>query len=603
MKKIAYTFKALMFSLRHVLKSREGRIYAFSKFMLALLNELPALLLTTFPGLIINELMDGKRVPRIVIYVLLLTLIPLAVDLIKNASQRFVSRIQNNLNLELNAETYLHKTQVDYELLENPDIRLESDRAYSTFMELNDSVNKFIQFTISAINVIVYSGLIIHYDPIIIGVILVSIVINFLVKKNVRQKIFEERKEFDYYMNKCWGASYIFERYEYGKEIRLFDIGQFLVNRFKKAQRKFDKLSDKQYYQNNTKNNVASITNYSQQLIIYAILIFRILKNTLAVGDLSIGLSAAGQFTGRVRAFLDSYIDLYEDSLKLEEMRTFFERPMRNLNSGKKLPVYDSSSCIEFKNVSFKYPRSDAYALRNVNIKIRSGEKLCIVGENGAGKSTFIKLLTRLYFPTEGEILLNGVNINEYEYKAYMKLFAPVFQDFVEYYSSLKDNVALSENVDTALLDTVMDKVGLKKLVDKLPHGYDTEVSKYIDPEGFEPSGGEAQRIAIARALYHGGEMYLLDEPTAALDPMQEYEIYEKFSEIIDGKSAILITHRLAAVKLADNVAVFCNGGIAEYGTHAELYAKGGIYTEMFDKQAKFYRDEQCRIENANNAN
>ena len=213
MKKIAYTFKALMFSLRHVLKSREGRIYAFSKFMLALLNELPALLLTTFPGLIINELMDGKRVPRIVIYVLLLTLIPLAVDLIKNASQRFVSRIQNNLNLELNAETYLHKTQVDYELLENPDIRLESDRAYSTFMELNDSVNKFIQFTISAINVIVYSGLIIHYDPIIIGVILVSIVINFLVKKNVRQKIFEERKEFDYYMNKCWGASYIFELY------------------------------------------------------------------------------------------------------------------------------------------------------------------------------------------------------------------------------------------------------------------------------------------------------------------------------------------------------------------------------------------------------
>ena len=168
MKKIAYTFKALMFSLRHVLKSREGRIYAFSKFMLALLNELPALLLTTFPGLIINELLDGKRVPKIVIYVLLLTLIPLAVDLIKNASQRFVSRIQNNLNLELNAETYLHKTQVDYELLENPDIRLESDRAYSTFMELNDSVNKFIQFAISAINVIVYSGLIIHYDPIII---------------------------------------------------------------------------------------------------------------------------------------------------------------------------------------------------------------------------------------------------------------------------------------------------------------------------------------------------------------------------------------------------------------------------------------------------
>lgn len=168
-----------------------------------------------------------------------------------------------------------------------------------------------------------------------------------------------------------------------------------------------------------------------------------------------------------------------------------------------------------------------------------------------------------------------------------------MFQDFCQFFLTLGENITLSTTADLEKLNDVCSQSGLIKLANKLPKGYDTQVDKWIDEEGFQPSGGEGQRIAIARALYHGGEIFILDEPTAALDPNAEYEIYTQFNRMIENKCAILITHRLSAVQLSDTVAVFDKGHVAEYGTHKELYMKNGIYTEMFNKQAQFYRDEQ----------
>lgn len=227
-----------------------------------------------------------------------------------------------------------------------------------------------------------------------------------------------------------------------------------------------------------------------------------------------------------------------------------------------------------------------------MNLKISCNEKLCIVGANGADKSTFVKLLTRLYEPTSGEILLNGVNINCYDYDEYQLLFASVFQECATYMFTIKENIILTKPYDEELFTRVCEESHISTLISKLKYKADTQIGKEIDPEGIAPSGGEEQRFAIARAYYKGGEIYILDEPTAALDPNAEYEIYTQFRNMIKDKSAILITHRLSAVQLADKVAVFDNGQVVEYGTHKELYAKGGIYTEMFDNQAEFYRDE-----------
>lgn len=265
--------------------------------------------------------------------------------------------------------------------------------------------------------------------------------------------------------------------------------------------------------------------------------------------------------------------------------------------SGTLEPAFNKDSIIEFVDVSFKYPGSDTYILENFNFSVYGNERLCIVGENGAGKTTFIKLLCRLYVPTEGRILLNGIDIKEYNYRKYLDLFAPIFQDYARYYTTLEKNISLSNETERAKIDDACKQSGLTSFVDKLDKGYDTQIGKWIDPAGIDPSGGEDQRMAIARAIYHSAPIYLLDEPTASLDPNAEFEIYTRFNNMVANKTAILITHRLSAVQLVDKVAVFEKGTVVEYGTHAELYAKGGIYTEMFDKQAQFYRDSTCDID------
>ena len=198
----------------------------------------------------------------------------------------------------------------------------------------------------------------------------------------------------------------------------------------------------------------------------------------------------------------------------------------------------------------------------------------------------------RLYFPTEGEILLNGININCYDYSAYQRLFAPVFQDFANYHLTIGENITFSKEYDLKKLNKVCKQCGLMELLEKLPKGYETQVGKWIDESEIDPSGREEQRIAIARARYRDGYVFVLDEPTAALDPFAEYEIYSQFNNMTENKTAIFITHRLSAVKLADAVVVFDNGELKEYGTHGQLYAKNGIYKEMFDKQAEFYREK-----------
>ncbi len=277
--------------------------------------------------------------------------------------------------------------------------------------------------------------------------------------------------------------------------------------------------------------------------------------------------------------------------MKTQELINFFDETTVQEEDSNENPEFYEDSVIEFRDVSFRYPNSEYFAVRNLNLKIRAGEKLCIVGSNGSGKSTFIKLLLRLYTPTQGMILLDGVDIRKYNRKGYQRLFAPVFQDFVSYSMNLGMNIALSDTYDEKKLDRICKENGLDSMISHLPKKYETLLEKWFDSEGVDPSGGEEQRIAIARACYPGGDIFVLDEPTASIDPITEYDIYMRFNKIITGKCTVLITHRLPAVQLADKVAVFEDGQVKEYGTHVELYAKNGLYAEMFNKQAKFYRE------------
>ena len=255
----------------------------------------------------------------------------------------------------------------------------------------------------------------------------------------------------------------------------------------------------------------------------------------------------------------------------------------------------DRQYTVEFRDVSFRYPGSGQYALRHLNMTFKVGERLAVVGRNGSGKTTFIKLLCRLYDPTEGVILLNGIDIRKYRYDEYMDIFSVVFQDFKLLALPLGQNVAARQHYDAARVTDCLQKAGFGDRLAALPKGLETSLYKELDENGVSVSGGEAQKIAIARALYKDAPFIILDEPTAALDPVAEAEIYTKFNEIAGDKTAIYISHRLSSCKFCDEIAVFDHGEVVQQGTHDALLAETeGLYCELWNAQAQYYTKESA---------
>ena len=261
------------------------------------------------------------------------------------------------------------------------------------------------------------------------------------------------------------------------------------------------------------------------------------------------------------------------------------------INEGEADKLPDSVE-IRFDHMYFKYPNTDKYIYEDFNFTIKRGERLAIVGVNGAGKTTLVKLMCGLYKPTNGHIYINDIDITDYKKETLYDMFGTVFQDFAILAFPVKQNVAASENADEDRVLEVLDSVGLKEKIAGLPKGLDTMMLKIVDEEGVDLSGGERQKLAIARALYKDAPMVIMDEPTAALDALAEADIYENFSRLVEGKTAVYISHRLASTKFCDKIALFDGSGVKEYGTHEELMAKKGMYYDMFVIQGKYYQEE-----------
>ncbi|MGN0635270.1 MAG: ABC transporter ATP-binding protein [Acutalibacteraceae bacterium] len=254
----------------------------------------------------------------------------------------------------------------------------------------------------------------------------------------------------------------------------------------------------------------------------------------------------------------------------------------------------DNKYDIEFHHVSFKYPGSEQYVIQNLNLKFRVGDRIAVVGRNGSGKTTMIKLLCRLYDPTEGIITLNGIDIQKYDYEDYLRLFSVVFQDFKLFSFSVGENVAASVDYDEEKVWTCLEKAGMRERVEHMPKGLKTPVYKDFEEDGVEISGGEAQKLAIARALYKDAAFVILDEPTASLDPIAEHEIYSRFNDMVKDKTAVYISHRLSSCRFCDRILVFDNGQLVQNGTHeALLQNPDGKYSELWNAQAQYYAENQ----------
>lgn len=390
-------------------------------------------------------------------------------------------------------------------------------------------------------------------------------------------------------LNRVFGY-YLFRLpdFEYGKEIRLYDSSKMMIERADKAtddmmgvwistarkQRKYTWLMD--------------IANALRDGVSYFYIGYLALKKIISVGDFSMCVSAASEMYQGMFGIVRNSQEIVKRCNYAYKFILFLDYK-ETLKKGEE-KVKDCDHEIRFEHVSFRYPRAESYVLKDINLTIRSGEHLSIVGLNGAGKTTFIKLLCRLYDVTEGVITIDGVDIREYSEEEYRKLFAVVFQDFKLFAFSLKENISFDQNTSEKEIEKVLELSGLLEDAVKLPEGMDTILYKSFDEHGTELSGGQQQKTAISRALYKNAPIIILDEPTAALDPIAEYDIYRQFDTLVGGKTAIYISHRLSSCKFCDRIVVFADHTIKEYGTHAELVnIEGGIYAQMFDAQAQYY--------------
>ena len=380
----------------------------------------------------------------------------------------------------------------------------------------------------------------------------------------------------------------------YAKDIRLYDASEI----FKK---KYDGYIDSLYNTSKKYNikfiNFWNINNVFRAICnttIYILLSINIFNKVISIGEFSSLFQATSKFGDAISGIIDSYLGMNYTSSILKYYIDFVDSV--SLKSEKNTNLEDISEVeipgrcdIEFNNVSFKYPNTERYILKNISLKIKAGEHIAIVGQNGEGKTTFIKLLCHLYDNYEGEILINGKEAREYNITEYMGMLSVVFQDYRLFAFNIKENVTVFNENDKDL-NEIYKLAGVDDWINNLDKKDETYIYKMFVEEGVEPSGGQAQKLAIARALYKNSPIVILDEPTAALDPISENEVYNNFDKLVNEKTAIYISHRLASCKFCDRIIVFSGGSVIEEGSHEDLIKNSsGLYYKMYNTQARYY--------------
>ena len=390
-----------------------------------------------------------------------------------------------------------------------------------------------------------------------------------------------------------WFFYHLINNYSMGKDIRIFKMSDMIRRKGMEA-RKDIESAQKQAIKDCIK--VGAWALLAQNLFTVAVYVYvgiKAIYGMITIGQVTKYISAITLLQSQISVLFSLLININTQNLYLESYSELMA--VKNQKYDGTLPVekrLDNEYELEFRNVSFHYPNNDKMVLKNVSFRLKTGRKLAIVGANGAGKTTFIKLLCRLYDPTEGEILLNGIDIRKYNYDEYIRLFSVVFQDYKIFSFSVAENVAAGPEYDRERVIKSLQEAGIYERVQEMKSGIDSKLLKDQqdgDEEGIEISGGEKQKIALARALYRDAPIVILDEPTSALDPIAEQDIYTRFNEMVADKTAVFISHRMSSCRFCDEIAVFDGGRIVQNGTHDALVAEEGVYRRMWEAQAQYY--------------
>ena len=569
--------------------------YAKSKYFLMILDSVKStvqpFVLLIIPKYILDELASERRVDVTLRYIAYYAAAVVGFNLISLIISRFGSDQSMKIDHRVAMDQHTKWLHMDYDKFENGRVRDLEARSVSAAEPRNFAEDKVLGFISNLIRLGGYTYIIMSLHPIMILFILTVIAANTLIARRSAKLGYEYTTAMTRLSRRF---NYIFRTmvdFKVGKDVRINGADSWLKSKFEKESEEYIRDHRAQQRRLLGINTLSDIIGIIQTVVMYGYCGYLAISGGITVGSFTVFLGALTAFTGTFHEFvkrfpalglLSKYIDDYREFLRCAE------------HEGKELETSDISALpehcdIEFVNVSFKYPDTDRYVLKNINIKIKAGERLSIVGYNGAGKSTFIKLLCRFYKPTEGKILLGGVDISTYPLPEYRRRLAVVFQDYQLFYMSVRYNIVLNLEEDPERVRKALAESGILEKIEGLENGIDTSYGRILYYHSRDFSGGETQKIACARAYYRDSPIVILDEPTSALDPVAETQLYGRFNEIIGDKTAVYISHRLASVKFCDSIAVFADGELVERGTHAELMKKNGIYADMFTKQAHSY--------------
>lgn len=451
-----------------------------------------------------------------------------------------------------------------------------------------DFVEQCAHFLVCVIGVIASSVLLYKVNYFMILLILLTCVCEFFLLKILKTKQSETTDNYSKLSGKFEYFYKLSKNAEASKDIKLYGFSDYLVKTAADFIYQIEHINAKYTKQSAAISGVRALLNLVRELVAYAYLTYLVLKNRLSVSDFIFCFGIITGFSNWIMNLVFSFMEISRCCTDCALYREFVEE---SVSEGKPEVDFGEVRSIEFSNVFFTYPASDTETIRNMSFKVNKGENIAIVGENGAGKTTAIKLLCGLYYPSEGDILINGRSSREFSSDSYFDLFSAVFQDYCFMPMTIAENITAEQSYDKERLFAAFDKAGITDKINSLSEKENTLMVKDVYKNVADFSGGEKQKLLLAKAVYKNAPVLILDEPTAALDPISENELYLKYNELTEDKISFFISHRLSSTRFCDRILFIKDGAVAESGTHEELMAKKGAYYRMYQTQSMYYRE------------
>lgn len=587
-KKIYKTFRCCVQLVR--LKWKKNKCLFFLDILIGLLRESKQILNMVFPAVIIQFVTDFAHMDRVLLLVFgfssLLTGISIGIETVQRSLSNYSLRALNYLILGLNRSVM----RIDLDNLEQGKTMEKYEKAYDgiwkssevDFFLFSVLFSKTISFAVS-----LYIFQTIHWSVALF--VLITLLIEFVWNVRIDEKLHQKDMQLSKIRHRIQYVSDTVFECRTNKDICLNHAKGFFQKKLKAETQELLDIEETKGKELFKLDIFMSGIEYARTLIIYGFAVFRYFQGLLPIANFTLFANAVKQMTYAIWQILQSIQQIFRASEYFEDYMSYIEMGKQVDHDGESV-LKEGICCIEFKNVSYKYPNQNNYAIQNVSFTITKGQTIALVGDNGAGKSTIVKLLMRLYHVTEGDILLNGKSIYSYQYEDYLSYFAPVFQDFMLYAFSVRENILFDKRKEGKEVLDLLTEIGLKERVYSLPKGLDTPYTKSFYNDGVEFSGGEEQKLVIARALAKGGEVLILDEPTAAIDPLTEYSIYKMIFMLREEYTTFFVSHRMSSTRFCDKILVFDRGELKEEGSHQELLDKEGLYYQMYSLQTQYYK-------------